>query len=160
MDGPRGVAGVTIVLCYGLIDQCICQSHAPPIQWPLYLYTNVYNILKQQLLNQVVVEHWTWELGFFGYLWFNDGVFSAVVLIVHKYLLICYDSLLFCLAESTRPGSEEQVPLYEEFIYCCGAATQVLKCGPWKDLLETESKTLPRLLFLIIPGKSGKNAKL
>ncbi|EMP26148.1 UPF0554 protein C2orf43 like protein [Chelonia mydas] len=54
-------------------------------------------------------------------------------------------------AESTRPGSEEQVPLYEEFIYCCGAATQVLKCGPWKDLLETESKTLPRLLFLIIP---------
>uniref|UniRef100_A0A8C3FSK0 Uncharacterized protein n=1 Tax=Chrysemys picta bellii TaxID=8478 RepID=A0A8C3FSK0_CHRPI len=41
--------------------------------------------------------------------------------------------------------------LYEEFIYCCGAATQVLKCGPWKDLLETESKTLPRHLFLIIP---------
>ncbi|XP_074803627.1 lipid droplet-associated hydrolase isoform X1 [Natator depressus] len=58
-------------------------------------------------------------------------------------------------AESTRPGSEEQVPLYEEFIYCCGAATQVLKCGPWKDLLETESKTLPRLLFLIIPGNPG-----
>uniref|UniRef100_A0A8C3PAK1 Lipid droplet-associated hydrolase n=1 Tax=Chrysemys picta bellii TaxID=8478 RepID=A0A8C3PAK1_CHRPI len=53
----------------------------------------------------------------------------------------------------------EQVPLYEEFIYCCGAATQVLKCGPWKDLLETESKTLPRLLFLIIPGKFRKNAK-
>uniref|UniRef100_A0A8C3PAK8 Lipid droplet associated hydrolase n=1 Tax=Chrysemys picta bellii TaxID=8478 RepID=A0A8C3PAK8_CHRPI len=49
----------------------------------------------------------------------------------------------------------EQVPLYEEFIYCCGAATQVLKCGPWKDLLETESKTLPRLLFLIIPGNPG-----
>nr|XP_023956833.1 lipid droplet-associated hydrolase-like [Chrysemys picta bellii] len=57
--------------------------------------------------------------------------------------------------ESTRSGSEEQVPLYEEFIYCCGAATQVLKCGPWKDLLETESKTLPRLLFLIIPGNPG-----
>uniref|UniRef100_A0A452IPT0 Lipid droplet-associated serine hydrolase n=1 Tax=Gopherus agassizii TaxID=38772 RepID=A0A452IPT0_9SAUR len=47
------------------------------------------------------------------------------------------------------------VPLYEEFIYCCGAATQVLKCGPWKDLLESESKTLPRLLFLIIPGNPG-----
>ncbi|KAM9156026.1 lipid droplet-associated hydrolase isoform 4-T4 [Pangshura tecta] len=59
-------------------------------------------------------------------------------------------------AESTRPGSEEQVPLYEEFIYCCGAATQVLKCGPWKDLLETESKTLPRLLFLIIPDTDIK----
>ncbi|XP_077668595.1 lipid droplet-associated hydrolase isoform X1 [Eretmochelys imbricata] len=58
-------------------------------------------------------------------------------------------------AESTRPGSEEQIPLYEEFIYCCGAATQVLKCGPWKDLLETESKTLPGLLFLIIPGNPG-----
>uniref|UniRef100_K7FPY9 Lipid droplet-associated hydrolase n=1 Tax=Pelodiscus sinensis TaxID=13735 RepID=K7FPY9_PELSI len=56
------------------------------------------------------------------------------------------------IAESRRPRSEEQVPLHEEFIYCCGAATQVLKCGPWKNLLETESKTLPRLLFLIIPG--------
>ncbi|XP_077668599.1 lipid droplet-associated hydrolase isoform X5 [Eretmochelys imbricata] len=59
-------------------------------------------------------------------------------------------------AESTRPGSEEQIPLYEEFIYCCGAATQVLKCGPWKDLLETESKTLPGLLFLIIPDTDIK----
>lgn len=52
-----------------------------------------------------------------------------------------------------RSGSEEPVPLHEEFIYCCGAATHVLKCGPWKDLSKDESKNLPRLLFMIIPGK-------
>jgi len=52
-----------------------------------------------------------------------------------------------------RSASEEPVPLHEEFIYCCGAATHVLKCGPWKDLSKDESKNLPRLLFMIIPGK-------
>ncbi|XP_064364430.1 lipid droplet-associated hydrolase isoform X1 [Dromaius novaehollandiae] len=51
--------------------------------------------------------------------------------------------------------SEEPVPLHEEFIYCCGAATHVLKCGPWKDLSKDESKNLPRLLFMIIPGNPG-----
>ncbi|XP_009977113.1 PREDICTED: UPF0554 protein C2orf43 homolog, partial [Tauraco erythrolophus] len=50
-----------------------------------------------------------------------------------------------------RSMSEEPVPLHEEFIYCCGAATHVLKCGPWKDLSKDESKNLPRLLFMIIP---------
>ncbi|XP_027747654.1 uncharacterized protein LOC114061399 isoform X1 [Empidonax traillii] len=50
-----------------------------------------------------------------------------------------------------RSPSEESVPLHEEFIYCCGAATHVLKCGPWKDLSKDESKNLPRLLFMIIP---------
>ncbi|XP_019327942.1 PREDICTED: lipid droplet-associated hydrolase isoform X3 [Aptenodytes forsteri] len=52
-------------------------------------------------------------------------------------------------------ASEEPVPLHEEFIYCCGAATHVLKCGPWKDLSKDESKNLPRLLFMIIPGNPG-----
>ncbi|XP_053141169.1 lipid droplet-associated hydrolase isoform X3 [Hemicordylus capensis] len=50
-------------------------------------------------------------------------------------------------------ASEEQVPLHEEFMYICGAATQVLKCGPWKDLWGNESA--PRLLFLVIPGNPG-----
>uniref|UniRef100_A0A663ML45 Lipid droplet-associated hydrolase n=1 Tax=Athene cunicularia TaxID=194338 RepID=A0A663ML45_ATHCN len=54
-----------------------------------------------------------------------------------------------------RSVSEEPVPLHEEFIYCCGAATHVLKCGPWKDLSKDESKNLPRLLFMIIPGNPG-----
>ncbi|XP_054050766.1 lipid droplet-associated hydrolase isoform X2 [Rissa tridactyla] len=54
-----------------------------------------------------------------------------------------------------RSASEEPVPLHEEFIYCCGAATHVLKCGPWKDLSKDESKNLPRLLFMIIPGNPG-----
>lgn len=70
-----------------------------------------------------------------------------------KYLPICYNSVLFCLTANMRSVSEEPVPLHEEFIYCCGAATHVLKCGPWKDLSNDESKNLPRLLFMIIPGK-------
>ncbi|XP_076188819.1 lipid droplet-associated hydrolase isoform X1 [Aptenodytes patagonicus] len=53
-------------------------------------------------------------------------------------------------------ASEEPVPLHEEFIYCCGAATHVLKCGPWKDLSKDESKNLPRLLFMIIPDTDIK----
>lgn len=47
----------------------------------------------------------------------------------------------------------EQVPLCEEFIYICGAATQVLKCGPWKDLRKNES--VPKVLLLVIPGNPG-----
>ncbi|XP_014812386.1 PREDICTED: lipid droplet-associated hydrolase isoform X2 [Calidris pugnax] len=54
-----------------------------------------------------------------------------------------------------KSASEEAIPLHEEFIYCCGAATHVLKCGPWKDLSKDESKNLPRLLFMIIPGNPG-----
>uniref|UniRef100_A0A8D0H524 Lipid droplet-associated hydrolase n=1 Tax=Sphenodon punctatus TaxID=8508 RepID=A0A8D0H524_SPHPU len=54
-----------------------------------------------------------------------------------------------------KTTSEEQVPLHEEFIYCSGAATQVLKCGPWKDLQKDESKDLPKLLFLVVPGNPG-----
>ncbi|XP_064304192.1 lipid droplet-associated hydrolase isoform X2 [Phalacrocorax carbo] len=57
---------------------------------------------------------------------------------------------------NTRSASEEPVPLHEEFIYCCGAATHVLKCGPWKDLSKDESKNLPRLLFMIIPDTDIK----
>ncbi|XP_029451855.1 lipid droplet-associated hydrolase isoform X2 [Rhinatrema bivittatum] len=48
--------------------------------------------------------------------------------------------------------SEEHVLLSEEFIYCCGAATEVLKLGPWKDLWREKS---PNLLFLIVPGNPG-----
>lgn len=70
-----------------------------------------------------------------------------------KYLPIYYNNVLFCLTANMRSVSEEPVPLHEEFIYCCGAATHVLKCGPWKDLSKDESKNLPRLLFMIIPGK-------
>ncbi|XP_030303788.1 lipid droplet-associated hydrolase isoform X3 [Calypte anna] len=55
-----------------------------------------------------------------------------------------------------KSSSEEQVPLHEEFIYCCGAATHVLKCGPWKDLSKDETKNLPRLLFMIIPDTDIK----
>ncbi|XP_010137535.1 PREDICTED: UPF0554 protein C2orf43 homolog isoform X2 [Buceros rhinoceros silvestris] len=55
-----------------------------------------------------------------------------------------------------RSASEEPVPLHEEFIYCCGAATHVLKCGPWKDLSKDGSKNLPRLLFMIIPDTDIK----
>ncbi|XP_032998845.1 lipid droplet-associated hydrolase [Lacerta agilis] len=50
-----------------------------------------------------------------------------------------------------KSGSE--VPLHEEFTYVYGIATQVIKCGPWKDLWKRESA--PKALFLIIPGNPG-----
>ncbi|KAM4771729.1 lipid droplet-associated hydrolase [Rhinophrynus dorsalis] len=52
-------------------------------------------------------------------------------------------------------SEEHHIPIHEEFIYCCGAATQVLKFGPWKDLLKTSGNIQPKLLFLIIPGNPG-----
>lgn len=52
-----------------------------------------------------------------------------------------------------RKMSEEHTPVHDEFIYCLGAATQVLKFGPWRDLQKTsDEETPPKLLFLIIPG--------
>lgn len=51
-----------------------------------------------------------------------------------------------------RKMSKEHIPVHDEFIYCLGAATQVLKFGPWKDLQKTSDEAPPKLLFLIIPG--------
>lgn len=52
-----------------------------------------------------------------------------------------------------RKMSEEHIPVHDEFIYCLGAATQVLKFGPWRDLQKTSDEEVPpKLLFLIIPG--------
>lgn len=52
-----------------------------------------------------------------------------------------------------RKMSEEHIPIHDEFIYCLGAATQVLKFGPWRDLQKTsDEEAPPKLLFLIIPG--------
>ncbi|XP_075454562.1 lipid droplet-associated hydrolase [Ascaphus truei] len=51
--------------------------------------------------------------------------------------------------------SEDQIPVHEEFIYCCGAATQVLKFGPWNDLQKNNAEIPPNLLILIVPGNPG-----
>ncbi|KAM8953243.1 lipid droplet-associated hydrolase [Pelodytes ibericus] len=51
--------------------------------------------------------------------------------------------------------SEDHIPVFEEFIYCSGAATQVLKVGPWTDLRKKSGEVQPNLLFLIIPGNPG-----
>lgn len=48
---------------------------------------------------------------------------------------------------------KEEIPVHEEFILCCGVETQVLKCGPWTDLINNQSGTRPKLLIFIIPGK-------
>ncbi|XP_061478673.1 lipid droplet-associated hydrolase [Rhineura floridana] len=56
-------------------------------------------------------------------------------------------------ATGMKAESEEQVLVHEEFTYIYGAATQVLKCGPGKDLWKNENA--PRLLFLVIPGNPG-----
>ncbi|XP_069829215.1 lipid droplet-associated hydrolase isoform X2 [Dendropsophus ebraccatus] len=51
--------------------------------------------------------------------------------------------------------SEEHIPIHDEFMYCLGAATQVLKFGPWRDLQKTSDEAPPKLLFFIIPGNPG-----
>ncbi|XP_075057479.1 lipid droplet-associated hydrolase isoform X2 [Mixophyes fleayi] len=51
--------------------------------------------------------------------------------------------------------SGDHIPVHDEFIYCLGAATQVLKFGPWRDLQKTADESPPKLLFLIIPGNPG-----
>ncbi|XP_044145547.1 lipid droplet-associated hydrolase isoform X2 [Bufo gargarizans] len=56
---------------------------------------------------------------------------------------------------TTRNMSEEHIPVHDEFIYCLGAATQVLKFGRWRDLQKTSDEAPPKLLFLIIPGNPG-----
>lgn len=48
---------------------------------------------------------------------------------------------------------KEEIPVHEEFILCCGVETQVLKCGPWTDLLNDQSANRPKLLIFIITGK-------
>lgn len=48
---------------------------------------------------------------------------------------------------------KEEIPVHEEFILCCGVETQVLKCGPWTDLINNQRGTRPKLLIFIIPGK-------
>ncbi|KAG8580086.1 hypothetical protein GDO81_007130 [Engystomops pustulosus] len=52
---------------------------------------------------------------------------------------------------STTRNMEENIPVHDEFIYCLGAATQVLKFGPWRDLQKTSDEAPPKVLFLIIP---------
>ncbi|OCT81290.1 lipid droplet-associated hydrolase [Xenopus laevis] len=51
--------------------------------------------------------------------------------------------------------SEDHIPIHEEFIYCSGGATEVLKFGPWKDLHESNGESKPKVLVLVIPGNPG-----
>ncbi|XP_058407714.1 lipid droplet-associated hydrolase isoform X5 [Diceros bicornis minor] len=53
---------------------------------------------------------------------------------------------------------KEEIPVCEEFILCCGAETQVLKCGPWTDLFNDQSANKPKLLIFIITGNPGFSA--
>ncbi|XP_053565614.1 lipid droplet-associated hydrolase [Bombina bombina] len=50
---------------------------------------------------------------------------------------------------------DDHIPVHEEYVYCCGAVTKVLKFGPWTDLHETKGANSPKLLFLVIPGNPG-----
>ncbi|XP_036729146.1 lipid droplet-associated hydrolase isoform X2 [Balaenoptera musculus] len=53
---------------------------------------------------------------------------------------------------------KEEIPVHEEFILCCGIETQVLKCGPWTDLINDQIANRPKLLIFIIPGNPGFSA--
>ncbi|XP_056670965.1 lipid droplet-associated hydrolase [Monodelphis domestica] len=50
---------------------------------------------------------------------------------------------------------DEDVPVQEEFLACRGAETQVLKFGPWTDLLRPGSQGSPKLLVLVVAGNPG-----
>ncbi|KAL6051512.1 hypothetical protein STEG23_011317 [Scotinomys teguina] len=50
---------------------------------------------------------------------------------------------------------QEEVPVHEEFFLCGGVETQILKCGPWTNLFDTQSVAKPKLLIFIIPGNPG-----
>ncbi|XP_018589686.2 lipid droplet-associated hydrolase isoform X1 [Scleropages formosus] len=53
------------------------------------------------------------------------------------------------------PGGESRGHCCEEHLYCCGAATEVLKFGV-RDLRCSRSRhSAPCLLFLVIPGNPG-----
>ncbi|XP_057598313.1 lipid droplet-associated hydrolase isoform X2 [Hippopotamus amphibius kiboko] len=54
---------------------------------------------------------------------------------------------------------EEEIPVCEEFILCCGVETQVLKCGPWTDLINDQSNNRPKLLIFIIPDPNAQEIK-
>lgn len=53
---------------------------------------------------------------------------------------------------------KEDIPVHEEFILCCGVETQVLKCGPWTDLVNDQTANRPKLLIFIITGNPGFSA--
>ncbi|XP_023597535.1 lipid droplet-associated hydrolase isoform X3 [Trichechus manatus latirostris] len=50
---------------------------------------------------------------------------------------------------------KEEIPVHEEFVLCCGIETQVLKCGPWTDLLSDQGANRPKVLIFIITGNPG-----
>ncbi|XP_054425189.1 lipid droplet-associated hydrolase isoform X2 [Pteronotus mesoamericanus] len=51
--------------------------------------------------------------------------------------------------------TKEEIPVNEEFILCGGVETQVLKCGPWTNLVNDPSAKRPKLLIFIITGNPG-----
>nr|XP_014346245.1 PREDICTED: lipid droplet-associated hydrolase [Latimeria chalumnae] len=53
------------------------------------------------------------------------------------------------------PVMEEGPSVHEEFFYCCGAATQILKFGAQNLHSPNQCQNSPRLLFLVIPGNPG-----
>ncbi|XP_067879401.1 lipid droplet-associated hydrolase isoform X2 [Heterodontus francisci] len=67
-----------------------------------------------------------------------------------------------CCWSCTHPASntkmlfmEEEPFAQEEFLYCCGAATQLLKFGSLDCWLKVRSNNSSKVLFLIIPGNPG-----
>ncbi|XP_072354972.1 lipid droplet-associated hydrolase isoform X1 [Scyliorhinus torazame] len=50
---------------------------------------------------------------------------------------------------------EQEASAQEEFLYCCGAATQLLKFGSLDCWPKSRSSNSSKVLFLIIPGNPG-----
>lgn len=50
---------------------------------------------------------------------------------------------------------QEEIPVREEFFFCGGDETQIIKCGPWTNLFDEPSVTRPKLLVFVVPGNPG-----
>nr|XP_015212636.1 PREDICTED: lipid droplet-associated hydrolase isoform X3 [Lepisosteus oculatus] len=53
------------------------------------------------------------------------------------------------------PSRKEKSERHKECIYCCRAATEVLKFGPRELKPTKKSENTPEVLFLVIPGNPG-----
>ncbi|XP_004839126.2 lipid droplet-associated hydrolase isoform X2 [Heterocephalus glaber] len=54
---------------------------------------------------------------------------------------------------------EEEIIVHEEFLQCGGVETQVVKCGPWTDLVNDQNVNRPKMLIFIITDPNAQEIK-
>ncbi|XP_013378108.1 PREDICTED: lipid droplet-associated hydrolase isoform X2 [Chinchilla lanigera] len=54
---------------------------------------------------------------------------------------------------------EEEISVREEFVLCGKVETQVIKCGPWTDLINDQNVNRPKALIFVIPDPNAQEIK-